>query len=157
MLIGTIIGLVSSFIPELIKIYREKLEHKQELERLEFELKHQKELAQIRIEEAKALAQIELDKAVYQYTGTTPITLTGSKFIDIIQVLMNAYNQSVRPTITYLIITMWLILKYAMWQKAGGTLEAIPQIWGQYETDFIATIITFWFGGRLMQRTFGRV
>jgi hypothetical protein len=157
MIIGSIIGLASSFIPELIKIFKSRQEHKQELELLELQLRYQKEMSEIRIEESRAAAKIELDKYSYQYAPIQEIKPTGKWWIDAIQVIMNAYNQSVRPTITYLMIGAWLLLKFSMWQSAGGTLEAIPKIWSDYENEFVSIVVTFWMGGRLTSRVFGRI
>ena len=157
MILGAVIGLVSSFIPELINIFKSRQEHKQEMEMLRMQIEAQKEITAMQIEQAKALSQIELDKQIYQYAPITDIKPTGTWWIDAIQVVMNAYNQSVRPTITYILIGCWLALKFAMWQQAGGTLQAIPAIWGEYESDFVSAVITFWFGNRAMMRTFNKV
>jgi hypothetical protein len=157
MILGAILGLAGSFIPEIIKIFKSRLEHKQELELFEMQLKYQKEMSEIKMQEARLLAQIELDKQVYQYAPITEIKVTGKTWLDALQVFANVYNQTVRPTITYIVIGAWLALKFAMWQQAGGTLEAIPKVWTEYESDFVSAIITFWFGSRAMMRTFGKV
>jgi len=157
MLLGAILGLAGSFIPEIIKIFKARQEHKQELEMLEMQLKYQREITEMRIEEAKAMAQVELDKQVYQYAPITEIKPTGKTWLDALQIFANVYNQTVRPTITYLVIGAWLALKFAMWQQAGGTLQAIPQIWSDVENEFVSVVVTFWMGGRLTARVFGRI
>jgi len=157
MILGAILGLAGSFIPEIIKIFKSKQEHKQELEMLEMQLKYQREMTELKIEEAKAMAQVELDKQVYQYAEPQELKITGKWWLDAIQIIMNAYNQSVRPTITYLVIGAWLLLKFSMWQSAGGTLQAIPQIWSDVENEFVSVVVTFWFGSRVVMRTFGRI
>jgi len=157
MLLGSIVGLIGSLIPEVIKLYKEKQRHKQEIEMLELQLKYQREMASLRIEEAKALAAIELDKKVYDFAAPMEIKHTGKTWIDALQVLANVFNQTVRPTITYLVIAFWLAMKIAMWKTAGGTLEAIPLIWTSSENEFVAAIISFWFGHRAFSRVFGRL
>jgi len=157
MILGAILGLAGSFIPEIIKIFKSRQEHKQELEMLEMQLKYQREMTELKIEEAKAMAQVELDKQVYQYAEPQELKITGKWWLDAIQIIMNAYNQSVRPTITYLVIGAWLLLKFAMWESAGGTLQAIPQIWSNVENEFVSVVVTFWMGGRLTGRVFGRI
>ena len=157
MLWGTILGLAGSFVPEIINIFKSRQEHKQELEMLEMQLKYQKEMTDMRIEEAQALSQIELDKQAYQYAPVTEIKPTGNTWLDLLQILANVYNQTVRPTITYIVIGAWIALKIAMWYQAGGTLDAIPKIWGEYESEFVSAIVSFWFGGRLVLRTTGKL
>lgn len=157
MLIGAAIGLVSSFIPELINIFKSRQEHKQEMQMLELQLKYQKEMTEMRIEEAKALSQIELDKQVYNYAPVTEFKPTGTTWIDALQIIGNLYNQTVRPTITYIVIASWILLKFAMWQKAGGTIDAVPKIWTEWESEFVSIVITFWFGSRSMLRSSGKI
>ena len=156
MIAGAVIGLIGSFIPEVIKIFKNKADHKREMEMLEMQLKYQKEMAEMRVAEATATAQLDLDKEAYQFTAITEIKPTGKTWLDAIQVIMNAFNQSVRPTITYIIVLAWLALKFAMWQQAGGTLDAIPKVWSDYENEFVSIIVTFWFGGRSMIRIMGK-
>lgn len=156
MLLGAVLGLVGSFVPELIKVFREKQQHKQELEMLEMQLRYQKEMTQIKVEEAKAMSQIELDRQVYQFAPVGEVKPTGKTWLDALQIIGNVYNQTVRPTITYLVIAGWLIFKYALFVQAGSNLQAITQIWTDMDSEFVAAVITFWFGNRAMLRTFGK-
>jgi len=155
-LLGGILGLVGAVIPELIKIYKDRQNHKHEIEILELQLKYQRELISLRLEEAKVFSSIELDKKVYDFAAPTEPKITGKTWLDALQIFSNIFIQSVRPAVTYLLILFWLLMKIAMWKGAGGTLEAIPLIWSDAENEFISAVITFWFGGRAFARTFGR-
>ena len=152
MLAGAILGLVGSVIPEVIKIFRERQQHKQELEMLELQLKYQREMAEIRIAEAEAHADIELDKAVYKFAEPQPIKPTGKTWLDFLQILGNLYNQTVRPTLTYLIMACWLVVKFSLAKELGG----LAAVWTPADEEFVAAVILFWFGRRAMKRTFGR-
>lgn len=162
MMFGAILGLIGSALPELIKIYKSKQDHKHELEMLEMQLKYQKEMAEMRIAEAQAMASIELDKAMYEFAKPSPVPElkhTGSKLIDIPQiigyiltVLANVYTMTVRPTLTYLVIACWLLVKYAMWKSLGGELTQLPQIWSDIDNEFVSCVVVFWFGQRAFFR-----
>ncbi|MEM5861283.1 MAG: hypothetical protein QXJ20_02720 [Candidatus Aenigmatarchaeota archaeon] len=144
MLLGAILGLVGSVIPELVKLYKDHQDRKHELEMLKLQIENAKALAQIRIEEAKALAQIKLDEAVYEY-AKPEITLTGFKLADVLQAIGKFLNLIVRPIITFTAMGLWL---YAM--STDYKLSS-------WEADAITCIIVFWFGNRSFQRALGRI
>lgn len=156
MILGTILGLLGAIIPEGIKIFKERQDHKHEKEMLELQMQYQREMIEARIQEARALATLELDKEAYRY-APTDVKPTGNFWIDLLQVIGAFYNQTVRPTLTYLVIACWLMVKYASWQIAGGNLEVLPQIWTEADNEFVAAVVMFWFGGRAFSRTFKRI
>jgi hypothetical protein len=156
MIIGAVIGLLGSIIPEAVKLFKTRQDNKHEKEMLELQMQYQREMADIRIQEARALATLEIDKQTYSFANTE-IKPTGSLWIDMFQVVGSFYNQTVRPTLTYLVIMCWLMVKYALWQTAGGTLGALTQIWTSADDEFVSAVVMFWFGGRAFSRTFNRV
>lgn len=155
MILGALLGLIGSIIPEGIKIYKEYRDQKHEREMLELQMKYQREMAEARIQEARALATLELDKETYRF-AEPDVKVTGKAWLDGLQVVASVYNTTVRPTLTYIVIACWLMVKYAMWQIAGGSLEVLPQIWTDADNEFVAAVVMFWFGGRAFSRTFGR-
>ena len=157
MILGGIIGLIGSFIPEAIKLFKDWQDKKHEKEMLELQLKYARELSQLKIQEAQALAEIEADLKAYEYKGTIEFKPTGNKFFDFLQVFGNFLNQSVRPILTYVIAGGWISLKVAMFYQAGGTLDVLPQIWTETDSNFVAMVISFWFGNRAMMRAMGRL
>lgn len=156
MILGALLGLLGSIIPEGIKIFKEYRDQKHEKEMLELQMRYQREMAEVRIQEARALATLELDKEAYRYADVE-VKPTGRAWIDAVQVIGAFYNQTVRPTLTYLVIACWLMVKYASWQIAGGSLAVLPQIWTEADNEFVAAVVMFWFGGRAFSRTFKRV
>lgn len=156
MILGALIGFVGSIIPEVFKLYRDHRDKKHEKEMLELQMRYQREMIEARIEEARALATLELDKAIYSY-AEPEVKLTGYKWADMLQVVGAFYNTTVRPTLTYLVIACWLMIKYAGWQILGGSMAVLPTIWTEADNEFVAAVVMFWFGGRAFQRTFRRV
>lgn len=156
MILGGIIGLLGSFIPEAIKIAKDWMDRKHELQMLELQIKYARELSEIRIAEERALAEIELDKEAYKNVGITDVKLTGWKIVDLLQVLGNLLNQSVRPILTYVICGSWLTMKFIVLQQAGG-INALPQVWTEMDSDFVALIVTYWFGQRGLLRSIMKI
>jgi len=155
MILGALIGLVGSIIPEVFKLYRDHRDKKHEKEMLELQMRYQREMIEARIEEARALATLELDKAIYSY-AEPKVKLTGYKWADLLQVVGTFYNTTVRPTLTYIVIACWLMVKYAGWKMAGGSLSAISLVWTDMDNEFVSAVVMFWFGGRAFSRTFAR-
>lgn len=155
MILGAVLGLLGSIIPEGIKLFKEYRDQKHEREMLELQMKYQREMIEARIQEARALATLELDKETYRF-AEPEVKPTGKGFLDALQVIASFYNTTVRPTLTYIVIACWLMVKYAMWQIAGGSLQVLPQIWTEADNEFVAAVVMFWFGGRAFSRTFGR-
>jgi len=156
MIIGAVLGLLGSIIPEAIKILKSRQDYKHEKEILELQMKYQREMAELRMQEARAMATLELDKQVYSFADPEAKP-TNNFWVDLLQVIGSFYNQTVRPTITYLVIVCWLMIKYASWQIAGGSLSVLPQIWTEADNEFVSAVVMFWFGGRAFSRTFSRV
>lgn len=156
MIIGAILGLLGSLIPEGVKIFKDRQDHKHEKEMLELQMKYQREMTEARIQEARALATLELDKEAYNY-ASVEVKPTGQFWIDLVQVIGVFYNQTVRPTLTYVVIACWLMVKYAAWQNAGGNLAVLTQVWTDADNEFVAAVVMFWFGGRAFGRTFKRI
>lgn len=156
MLAGAVLGLIGSIIPELFKIWKDRSDKKHEIEMLKLQIEQAEKLAEIRVREAQALATLELDQKAYDFTGAIDYKLTGKSWIDFLGVLGNFLIQITRPLLTFAICGGWLLLKLAMWKKAGGTLDAIPVVWTEMDNKFVAAVIFFWFGGRSFSRAFGR-
>lgn len=156
MIFGAVLGLLGSIIPEGIKLYKEYRDQKHEKEMFELQMKYQREMIEARIQEARALATLELDKEVYRF-AEPEIKPTGKWFLDALQVIASFYNSTVRPTLTYMVVVCWLMVKFAMWKLAGGSLAVLPQIWTDFDNEFVSAVVMFWFGGRAFSKTFGRV
>lgn len=143
MILGALLGLAGSIIPELIKLYKDKQDKKHELEMLKLQLEKEKVITELRVQEAIITSQIELDKEVYRF-ARPEIQPTGFRLADTLQAIGFFLNTIVRPLITGLAVTIWL--GYRM--KMGG--------WSSIDTEIVWCIITFWFGGRAFMRTFRR-
>lgn len=141
MILGALLGLAGSIIPELLKLYKDKQDKKHELEMLKLQLEKEKVITELRVQESVATAQIELDKEVYRF-ARPDITPTGFRFADTLQALGSFLNTLVRPLITSIAVFIWLTYRL----KHGD--------WSPIDTEIIWCIITFWFGGRAFLRAY---
>ena len=154
-LIGTIIGLLGSLAPEILKYFTQKEKDRHEVEISKLEMEKIKLQGQITITTMESQADISSEQQVYQ--AAKQVT-TGWKFIDGICEL---YNTSVRPTITYMFMGTYMLVKYAIFMSystAGYTWnQAIQAIWNTEDFAVFSTIMAFWFGGRMMKYSLERL
>lgn len=154
-IIGAIIGLLGSLLPEFLKAWNKKSDQQHEREMYKLQMEAMKLQSEMKLAELSATADIEEVKAVHQAAEQK---LTGWKFIDGVMAL---YNSSVRPTITYAFMATYILVKYAVYmsytQAGYSWQQSVQAIWSGEDFAVFTTIIAFWFGGRMMKYTLERV
>ena len=78
-IIGTLIGLLGSFLPELLKFFKAKEDHKHEKEMFALQVQLAEKEHQFRVDEMNITADIEETKALYK---SAEQRLTGSRIVD---------------------------------------------------------------------------
>jgi hypothetical protein len=151
---GTVIGLLGSFLPELLKFFNNKEDHKHEVEVFKLQTEAAKIQHEAKMKEIDAYADIAEAMTIHE---SAKQVLTGAKWLDGI---ISLYNSSVRPTITYAFMFLYMAVKYGIYTSyttAGYSwTQAVQIIWGQDDFAVFSTIIAFWFGSRMMKATMQR-
>ena len=160
-ILGAILGLIGAAAPELVKLYKDRQDKKHELELLKLQMEMQKAGFTQRLEEVQVTADVEVEKAVYKFAPVLKPELTGTWWFDLLTLLTYVYNTTVRPTISYLVMGVYIYMKYAQYKtvKAAGVdaYAAILQVWNETDTTFVFLVITFWLGGRQFLRSMGKI
>lgn len=148
-ILGSLIGLVGGVIPKLISLWQQKQDNKQELAILALQIKAQETAGTQRLEEIRV--QGEITDIVSARKHDKP---TGIRWID-------GLRGTVRPFITYGFFALYVAVKIAQYNilMSGGGFEiewttAVTMLWQTEEMAIFATIISFWFSGRLMDKMF---
>jgi len=153
-IIGTILGLLGSLAPEILKFFNNKEDHKHEVAMFGLQMESLKLQGDIKLAEINATADIEETKALY---ASAKIGRTGWKFVD---GLISLYTGSVRPTVTYAFMCTYILVKYAIYSSyvvAGYSwTQAVAAIWNTEDFAVFSTIMAFWFGGRFMKYALSR-
>ena len=148
-IIGSILGLVGSFLPEVLKYFTNKEDHKHEVEMAKLQMEAMKLQGQIKLDEINAIADVEEYKALYHAAEQK---ITGVRWID---GLVALYNSSVRPTLTYAFFALYGYVKFSIIYVSvseGANWKVLgPVIWNSEDFAVFATIMSFWFGGRFMK------
>ena len=154
-LVGTILGLLGGLLPELLKFFNNKEDHRHEAAMGQLQIDSMKLQGQIKLEEINATADIEEAKAIYAQAEQK---ITGVRWID---GLVALYASSVRPTLTYGFFLLYGFVKlsaFITYSEAGWKWNQVAtQIWTQEDFAVFSTIMAFWFGSRFLRASLSRI
>lgn len=160
-IIGAILGLAGSIFPEVIKLYQDRQDKKHELEILRMQMEMQQQGHQQRLDEIVVEADVRDSESARSFAQVYKPEATGRWWYDLLMLFVYVYNSVVRPTITYLMILLYMAVKYAqieLTQRSGvDFLQALTKVWDENDTMLVFLVLTFWFGGRQILRSMGRV
>ncbi len=141
-LLASITGFIGSFLPEIIKYYRDREEKKHELSLLDRRIRQSKNAGDVQLADS-ALAKESEEKKVLYSTYNSGI------------VWVDSLNSSVRPVLAYAFFFMYISVKVVQCRaisKAAPLIEYINVLWSLEDHAIFAGITSFYFG----QRTFGK-
>mgnify|MGYP001025515468 FL=1 len=146
-LFGTIAGLLSSFLPEILKMFQDRQDKRFEMDLIKLQMDHAKQQHTQRLTEIQVNADIAESKALYKHASKP----SGNQFVE-------ALRGSVRPVITYLFFFAFIAVKmtvmiYWINEDILSTPALIDKLWDQETAALFSAIIGFWFGQRAIQRS----
>ena len=146
-LLGSLLGFVTSALPDLIGLFKDWQDRKHELAVLDRQMKQMRLGHTQRLEEIEVQADIAESKALYRHDSA----LGGSsRWVD-------GLRASVRPLITYAFFTLFACVKgsglYLLIVVEGLLIaEALPRIWDPETQALFAAVMSFWFGNRTLSK-----
>ncbi|MDC0349174.1 hypothetical protein OAN21_02060 [Alphaproteobacteria bacterium] len=149
-LLGSLLGFVGSFIPELFKYFRDKSDQSHELAILDRQVDMMKLRHSQNIEDLQMIGETEALKILYKYPQKMDV-----RWVD-------ALSGSVRPLITYAFFVLYLSMKgvqiYGLWKSlpVEGWENLLMKIWHEEDQVLFATVMSFWFGQRALMRKLKR-
>lgn len=144
-LFSALVGLISSAIPDMLKMWRDHQDRQHEVTLLTMQMQQQAAGHANRLEEIGVQADIAESNAIYRtYT-------TGIHWVD-------ALNGTVRPVIAYAFFMLYAGVK--LWQVNLLPADPLPwqydTLWGEEDRAIFAGIIAFYFGQRAMSKVRGK-
>lgn len=145
-LLGSLIGFGGSAIPSIIDIFKTKSDNKQELAkiRLQAELRAQGMDFELQMYEKQA-ADKENERLI---AHDIAISKSGG--------FIGGLQRSVRPVITYAFFALFATIQIVMLMEAMSSNvpfnEAIVVLWTEETQAIFASIVSFWFGSRAMDK-----
>lgn len=150
-LLGSLLGGVFRIIPEVIKWLDRKNERDHELALLKAEMEFSKlraDLMKYQTDAVMQVGELEAMSAAIREQGET--SKAAGKIIAAISAL-------VRPLVTYAFVIVYFLVKFATFllaiEQGGEWKEVLVNMWNQDDMAILMLILTFWFVGRVWDRT----
>jgi len=122
------------------------------LEQAKAELTNKLEVARLGAENIEAEGRAAIDKAKAEalvLDHQAQAQLTGVKWAD-------ALNVSVRPTVTYLFVALFVAFKLVVlidaWKQTATVTSLLPVIWNTDDAAMFAAVMSFWFADAALSR-----
>ena len=143
--IGSLLGLGTSFLPEVLNYFKRGQEQKYELQRMQMEMELMAKRSELKISELDKEAEIKETEGLYKHDN-----VDAGGFI-------NALRGSVRPIITYAFFSLFVAIKVtallSLMNQTGVSLNmALDTIWDDQTAGLFAAIMSFWFGNRAVSK-----
>lgn len=149
-LLGSLLGFISSSFPDLLRIFRERNDRHHELQILDKQMEMMRQGHYFRLEEINANAGADELPVLHR-----AMKKSGVRWVD-------ALAGSVRPIITYAFFILYGLVKIAQYEVMCSIMnnsnwaDALLAIWQLEDQALFATVISFWFGQRMLIKAQGR-
>jgi len=138
-ILGSLGGTLTRLLPEFIKMFNKYIDNKHEIQMLE----KSNEIDKLKLEsKVQVMEAMQFQTQPYQMSAID-ITDIKSKKMDII-------NALVRPYATYILLTLYCVIKIAYFILNPGA--ALVVIWTPEDMAMLSGILSFWFLGRVLDK-----
>lgn len=142
-------GMATSIIPKVVNILEKKQDHKYEIEMMELKAKYARQDTELELAKIDAQASVSQGQYVYDHDSS----LSGNKFVE-------SLRASVRPVITYFFFLAFVVIKgfilYHGIEQGHDIVELAMLLWDDDTAAIFGAILGFWFGGRIIEKTYRR-
>lgn len=135
-IITAILGILGGILPEVVKIWKNKIDFEREITLLKLQLESNLNLEKIRRDISEA-------KEVYSFAP--PPTQSSVKWIDAI---VYALNGLFRPLVAFYLFVFYVIAKYDM---------TVAMHWNEFDQGLVAGVFSFFFSNRAMRYAMGQL
>jgi hypothetical protein len=150
-LLGGVFGGVLRLAPEALKFFDQKNERKHELAMLEAEMRFAQVKGEIAMRQTEAqMTMAEVDAISQAFKEQSATAQAAGKIVAGISAL-------VRPFVTYLFVIAYASVKVAAFlialEQNGDWKLVLTTMWGVDDMAVFNMILSFWFVGRVYERT----
>jgi hypothetical protein len=150
-LLGGLFGGILRLAPEVFKIFDKRNERDHELRMVQAEMEFAKIRGEIAMRQVEAnMTMAEMDAIGEAFKEQSQTAKNAGWFVSAISAL-------VRPTVTYAFLALYAAVKIAAFmiaiQQNGDWKEVLLQMWGDDDLAVFNMVISFWFVGRVYERS----
>lgn len=145
-LLGSLLGFLSSALPSILSLFKDNNDKKHELAVMDKQI----ELAKIKIDSNLEAVEMQADaaKITALYNSITPINKESS--------WVDKLNGSVRPIIAYCLFGSYVFSRVAnfyIYYQSGQSIDlVITTIWDNEDMALLASVFTFYFGAKQFEK-----
>lgn len=150
-LLGGLFGGLLRLAPEVFKIFDKKNERAHELRMVQAEMEFAKIRGEIAMRQTEAaMTMAEMDTMAQAFKEQSSTAKNAGWFVSAISAL-------VRPTVTYAFLALFVAVKVTAYliaiEQGGNWKEVLLTMWGSDDLAVFNMILSFWFVGRVYERT----
>jgi hypothetical protein len=170
-LLSAVFGFAAPFLPEVVRLFREKADRQHELDMLRLRMENAGKEHSWRLEEINATADIEEAKTI-----RAPGVSFGVQLLDASKewastkwgrfmvspvfwlfAFLDFASGMVRPVITYGVVSLWAAVKWEAYRVAVAAQIPAPlvSVWGEQDFAVLTLVLSYWFGSRAAKAAFG--
>jgi hypothetical protein len=137
-LVGSLAGFLSSILPVIFNLVKDKSDKKHEIEVIKLQIEASKANLPTRLEEVQIHAENMDNRFIYRHAK--PI---GISWVD-------ALSATVRPVITYSLFLLYIGIKVIIFYDYQVGI-GMP-IWTDDDSTLLCAVLGFWFGSRVFSK-----
>lgn len=149
-IIGSLFGGLFRLAPEVLKFFDKKNEREHELKMFTLQTDLEKLRGEFRVEERY------VDHSVSQLEAIKEAFVEQRKTSEASYRWVAALSALVRPIITYVLFTLYVLVKITIMYMAYNSgipwLEVVKNSWSVEDFGLLNMILTFWFVGRSIEK-----
>lgn len=150
-LLGGVFGGLLRLAPEMLKLFDRVNERKHELALLNTEMEFARVKGEIAMRQTEAAMTVtELDTMAEAFKEQSVTAKAAGWFVASVSAL-------VRPLITYAFVGAYFVVKLAVYllalEQGGDWRDVVQNVWTKDDVTILFMIISFWFVGRVWERT----
>jgi len=168
-IIAAILGFAGPFVPELIKLFRQKQDNTHEIAMMELQAKAAAANHMYKVDELNISADITEMQTLRQPQQSFGVQILDAakdwpKFVVVPVFYLFAFldfvTGMVRPIVTYSVVGFYFLYKWAMFDLAiknsGGVWQqAMATTWTEADWALLLSTVSYWFGSRVVKSAFG--
>lgn len=165
-----IFGFLAPFLPEVLKMFRLRMEAQQEQDMYRLQVEAQERLGKLRMDEINVQADMAETIMLHH-----PMQSFGVQMLDAAKgagfggwalvpafylfALLDFLAGLVRPAVTYAMVAFYMAVKWAQYELAitysATRDQALVSVWTGEDWAVLTLVISYWFGHRAAKATFG--
>lgn len=150
-LLGGVFGGLLRLAPEVFKVFDRANERKHELAMLSAEMEFAKVRGEIAMRQTEAtMTMAEMETMAEAFKEQSRTAQAAGKVVAAISAL-------VRPTVTYMFLALYAAVKVAAFlialEQGGNWKDVLITMWGADDLAVFNMILSFWFVGRVYERS----